>query len=40
MRLLQWRRYTRAHDLANALDFDLVVDNFANKYPNCRIMLC
>ena len=25
---------------ANALDLDLVVDNFANKYPNCRIMLC
>ena len=25
---------------ATALDFDLVVDNFANKYPNCRIMLC
>jgi len=25
---------------ANALDLDLVVDKFANKYPNCRIMLC
>ena len=25
---------------ANALDLDLLVDNFANKYPNCRIMLC
>ena len=25
---------------ANALDLDFVVDNFANKYPNCRIMLC
>jgi len=25
---------------ANALDLDLVFDNFANKYPNCRIMLC
>ena len=25
---------------ANALDLDLVVDNFANKYPNCRVMLC
>jgi len=25
---------------ATALDLDLVVDNFANKYPNCRIMLC
>ena len=25
---------------ANALDLDLVVDNFANKYPNCRIVLC
>ena len=25
---------------ANALDLDLVVDNFSNKYPNCRIMLC
>jgi len=24
---------------ANALDLDLVVDNFANKYPNCRIVL-
>jgi len=24
---------------ANALDLDLV-DNFTNKYPNCRIMLC
>ena len=27
-------------DLANALDFDLVVDNFANKYTDRRIMLC
>jgi len=25
---------------ANALDLDLVVDKFANRYPNCRIMLC
>ena len=25
---------------ANVLDLDLVVDKFANKYPNCRIMLC
>ena len=25
---------------ANALNLDLVVDNFSNKYPNCRIMLC
>lgn len=25
---------------ANALDLDLVVDKFANMYPNCRIMLC
>jgi len=25
---------------ANALDLDSVVDKFANKYPNCRIMLC
>ena len=25
---------------ANALDLDLLVDKFANKYPNCRIMLC
>ena len=25
---------------ANALDLDLVVDKFDNKYPNRRIMLC
>lgn len=25
---------------ANILDLDLVVDKFANTYPNCRIMLC
>lgn len=25
---------------ANVLDLDLVVDKFANTYPNCRIMLC
>ena len=25
---------------ANVLDLDLVVDKFANTYPNCRIRLC
>lgn len=25
---------------ANALNLDAIVDRFANKYPNCRIMLC
>ena len=25
---------------ANVLDLDLVVDKFANTYPNCQIMLC
>jgi len=25
---------------ANELDLDLVIDKFANTYPNCRIVLC
>jgi len=25
---------------ANALDLDLVVDNFANKYPVVKVVMC